>query len=43
MIHFRVTPCQPRPRALFPGIINAVYKTLEGELEYSDTNAEVTY
>ena len=30
-------------RALFPGFINAVYKTLEGELEYSDTNADVTY
>ena len=31
------------PRALFPGFINAIYKTLEGELEYSDTNADVTY
>ena len=31
------------PRALFPGFINAIYKTLERELEYNDTNADVTY
>ena len=30
-------------RTLFPGFINAVNKTLQGELEYSNTNAYVTY